>query len=194
MDDVCSYASNEIAINWNAPLVYVAAAIDTLTTKESMSHPDPALAALLRQEEALQFDSFNHQTALELGLGIVALARAKQQAVAVDITRNGSQLFYHGMEGTSNDHADWIRRKRNLVERTGHSSFYTHTEVKNSGGDFDAIPTLDPREYAAHGGAFPLLVRGAGRVGTITVSGLPGPEDHAMVVQALQTYLKVELR
>lgn len=30
LDDVCSYASNEIAINWNAPLVYVAAALASL--------------------------------------------------------------------------------------------------------------------------------------------------------------------
>lgn len=31
IDHDCSYASNEIAINWNAPLVYVAAAIESLT-------------------------------------------------------------------------------------------------------------------------------------------------------------------
>jgi endoglucanase len=31
LDDVCSYASNEVAINWNAPLVYVAAALSVLT-------------------------------------------------------------------------------------------------------------------------------------------------------------------
>lgn len=30
IDHVCSYASNEIAINWNAPLVYVAAAMESL--------------------------------------------------------------------------------------------------------------------------------------------------------------------
>jgi endoglucanase len=30
LDDACSYASNEIAINWNAPLVYVAAALQSL--------------------------------------------------------------------------------------------------------------------------------------------------------------------
>jgi endoglucanase len=28
LDDVCSYASNEIAINWNAPLAYLASGID----------------------------------------------------------------------------------------------------------------------------------------------------------------------
>ncbi|QNE42321.1 cellulase (plasmid) [Hymenobacter sp. NBH84] len=32
-DTVCSYASNEIAINWNAPLVYLAAALEALQTK-----------------------------------------------------------------------------------------------------------------------------------------------------------------
>ncbi len=31
LDDECSYASNEVAINWNAPLVYVTAALEALT-------------------------------------------------------------------------------------------------------------------------------------------------------------------
>lgn len=30
VDDVCSYASNEVAINWNAPLVYLAGALEAL--------------------------------------------------------------------------------------------------------------------------------------------------------------------
>ena len=33
LDHVCSYASNEVAINWNAPLVYVSAALQVLTGK-----------------------------------------------------------------------------------------------------------------------------------------------------------------
>lgn len=33
VDDVCSYASNEIAINWNAPLVYLAGAVEALQTQ-----------------------------------------------------------------------------------------------------------------------------------------------------------------
>jgi endoglucanase len=32
-DTACSYASNEIAINWNAPLVYLAGALEALQTK-----------------------------------------------------------------------------------------------------------------------------------------------------------------
>ena len=190
LDHVCSYASNEIAINWNAPLVYVTAALEN-PTGTTMQNSDAPLAAIARQEQALQFDAFTNDTALEIGLKLIAMAREKKQSVAVNITRNGTLLFYHGMHGTSSDHQDWIRRKSNLVNRTGHSSFYIHTQVKNNGGDIDAIPTLDPREYTAHGGSFPLAVRGAGAVGTITVSGLPGPEDHALVVAALKSYLKI---
>lgn len=32
-DNECSYSTNEIAINWNAPLIYVSAALQVLTTK-----------------------------------------------------------------------------------------------------------------------------------------------------------------
>ena len=118
-------------------------------------------------------------------------AEAARAVVSVEIARNGQVLFAHGMEGAPADHAHWIRRKSNLANRTGHSSFYIHTEVVQNGGDYDAIPTLDPREYAAHGGAFPVVVKGTGQVGTITVSGLPGAEDHALVVAVLRDYLGV---
>ncbi|MEY3053293.1 MAG: hypothetical protein RLY31_3078 [Bacteroidota bacterium] len=35
VDDVCSYASNEVAINWNAPLVYALFALDLLMPSET---------------------------------------------------------------------------------------------------------------------------------------------------------------
>jgi endoglucanase len=191
LDHVCSYASNEIAINWNAPLVYVSAALDQLTAGASMEQK-VELSTLIRQEELLQFDSFNNDTALALGLKVIELARAAGKSVAVNITQDGTMLFYHGMPGTNADNANWIRRKSNLVNRTGHSSFYTHTEVKNAGGDYDALPGLDMKEFAAHGGSFPLAVKGKGRIGTLTVSGLPGAEDHAMAVAALKAFLNID--
>jgi uncharacterized protein (UPF0303 family) len=52
---------------------------------------------------------------------------------------------------------------------------------------------LDPDLYAAHGGAFPVNVRGVGVVGTVAVSGLPQLEDHALVVEVLAEFLGVSL-
>lgn len=40
VDRSCSYASNEIAINWNAPLVYLAGAIEALQAKAGYSSPE----------------------------------------------------------------------------------------------------------------------------------------------------------
>lgn len=195
IDHDCSYAANEVAINWNAPLVYVTAALSTLTPQPSTMNQATTvpLATLLREEQLLQFDRFDRDTASAIGERMLERAAARQQKVTVEIRRDDTVLFAQATPGASPDHADWIRRKNNLVKRTGHSSFYTHNEVRQGGGDHDALPGLDMRDYAAHGGAFPLVVRGQGMVGTITVSGLPGPEDHALVVDTLKDYLKVAL-
>ena len=48
---------------------------------------------------------------------------------------------------------------------------------------------VDAHEFAAHGGAFPIRVRGVGLVGTMTVSGLPQEEDHRLVVSVLEQFL-----
>jgi uncharacterized protein (UPF0303 family) len=40
-----------------------------------------------------------------------------------------------------------------------------------------------------HGGAFPIIVRNVGVVGTVTVSGLPQEEDHRPVVDVLREFL-----
>jgi uncharacterized protein (UPF0303 family) len=147
------------------------------------------LATLLQHEEELQFSAFDNDAALELGMRLVRAARERGQAVSVDIRRNGEQLFQHAMPGTTPDNADWIRRKNAVVQRYGHSSFYVGTWHRSRGTSFEAQTGLDPMHYAAHGGAFPLILKGTGVVGTITVSGLPQAEDHELVVAVLRAFL-----
>jgi endoglucanase len=150
-----------------------------------------SLDALLQEERQLQFDRFDRDTAAALGAALVARAQRASRPVTLEIRQGDTVLFAHAMPGASPDHADWIRRKNNLVRRTGHSSFYTHHEVRQAGGDHDKLPGLDMRDYAAHGGAYPIVVRGRGAVGTVTVSGLPGADDHALVVAALKDHLQI---
>lgn len=191
IDHDCSYAANEVAINWNAPLVYVSAALSVLTPQTMDQTSTVSLDALLGEEQLLQFERFDADTAAALGAALVARARSASRPVTVEIKLGDTVVFAQAMPGASPDHADWIRRKNNLVGRTGHSSFYTHHEVRQAGGDHDRLPGLDMRDYAAHGGAYPIVVRGRGAVGTATVSGLPGADDHALVVAALRDYLKI---
>ena len=150
-------------------------------------------AALLREleteEEQLQFVAFSNADALRLGIALVERARALGKAITVDITRNGHQLFHHAMDGTSPDNANWVRRKNNVVQRFGRSSWHVGTRYRSKGKSFEADSGLDSVEFAAHGGAFPLAVRGTGVIGTVTVSGLPQKEDHELVTTVLRAYL-----
>jgi len=149
-----------------------------------------SIDVIKRQEKELQFASFDNDAALAIGNRIIEQAKADKVAVTVDITVNRNPLFFHAMAGTNGNNIDWIRRKSNLVNRTGHASFYVHTEAVNNGKDFDNLLTFDPKDFAAHGGSFPIVVKGTGQIGTITVSGLAGVDDHGMVVRALKWYLK----
>jgi len=164
----------------------------TTTPGTSMDKKTVSLDTIRRQEQALQFTSFDNDAALAIGNRIVEQAKADKVAVTIDITINRNPLFFYAMAGTSPNNVDWIRRKSNLVNRTGHASFFVHTEAVNAGRDFDNLPTFDSKDYAAHGGSFPIVVKGTGQVGTITVSGLAGVDDHAMVVRALKWYLKAD--
>lgn len=152
----------------------------------------PVIEVIKCQEQALQFTSFDNDTALAIGNHIIEQAKADKVAVTVDVTVNRNPLFFHAMAGTSPNNIDWIRRKSNLVNRTGHASFYTHIVAINNGQDFNNLPTFDTKDFAAHGGSFPIILKGTGQIGTITVSGLAGVDDHAMAVRALKWYLKQE--
>lgn len=149
------------------------------------------LTALLAEEAALQFEAFTNETALELGMRFVEAARQDQLAITVDIRRNGQQLFHCAMPGTSADNDAWIKRKNRVVDQFGHSSYYVGRELASKQTTIQERFLLDPTRYAAHGGAFPIIVKRVGVVGTITVSGLPQQDDHKLVVRVLSAYLGV---
>jgi uncharacterized protein (UPF0303 family) len=147
------------------------------------------LETLAQQEKELQFSAFDSDTALTLGLKVVELARRQGKSITVNITVNSKVLFHHAMQGASADQADWIRRKNNVVARFGRCSFYIGIDHKHRGVAFEEIKYLDPVDYAANGGAFPIAIRNTGIIGTVTVSGMRQAEDHAMVVEALRAVL-----
>ncbi|MFD9127552.1 heme-degrading domain-containing protein [Kitasatospora sp. NPDC059571] len=158
------------------------------------STPTAAEAAALvsrieEQERRLVLPRFDNDDAWRLGTLLVELARERNAPVAVDIRRNGQQLFHCALPGASADNDAWIRRKTRTVDRYGCSSYLVGMRFAAGGRSFDTDSRLDPDTYAAHGGAFPLTVAGVGVVGTVAVSGLPQAEDHLLVVTALERHL-----
>jgi uncharacterized protein (UPF0303 family) len=150
---------------------------------------DPDLASLLAEEERLVFPHFNHQTAWDLGSAMRTQALADNLPIVISIRRNGQRLFHAALPGSAADNDFWIDRKSAVVDRYGHSSYYVGCKFRASGGNFDIDARLDVNLFAAHGGAFPMMIRGAGPIGVIAVSGLPQVEDHRFVVTALERFL-----
>ena len=151
----------------------------------------PSLAELAAEEQELQFTGFTNDDAWELGSALVAAARAQRAPVAVDVRRNGHQLFKAALPGATPDNDSWIERKARVVQRFGHSSLYVGQRSREAGTTFDAEFGLDPQQYAAHGGAVPVTVRSVGPVGVVVVSGLPQVADHQLVVAAMRAHLGI---
>ncbi|MGW0119637.1 heme-degrading domain-containing protein [Streptomyces sp. NPDC003327] len=149
--------------------------------------------AIEAQEARLVLPRFTYEDAWALGTLLVELARERRAPVAIDIRRGAQQLFHCALPGSSADNDAWIDRKRRVVERYGVSSFLVGARFRAKGTTFEASSRLDPDRYAAHGGSFPVAVEGAGVIGSVTVSGLPQAEDHALVVEALERFLNSDV-
>ena len=147
------------------------------------------LDELEAEELRLVFDAFDEQTAWELGSALRATAVAGRLPVAIAIRCNGRLLFHAACPGSSADNEGWLARKSAVVDRYGRSSLRVGEQFRVDGKSFDDASRLDPERFAAHGGAFPVLLRGTGCVGTVAVSGLPQLDDHRMVVDALTALL-----
>jgi uncharacterized protein (UPF0303 family) len=137
------------------------------------------------QERELQLPRMDARVAWELGVRLRTLAEERGLAVVVDVRRFGQPLFYAALEGTAPDHAEWVRRKSNVVARFHRSSYAVGLKLKPKNETLTEQQGLPLADYATHGGSFPLTVTGAGVVGSATVSGLPQRADHELVVEAL---------
>jgi uncharacterized protein (UPF0303 family) len=149
-----------------------------------------AMRILLEQEEKLQFISFTNEDALQLGLIICKIAKEDiGKGIAVHIENDEHTLFTHFMEGTSKENVYWINAKKNVVNHFGHSSLYVGEMYRDLGTSFKESSNLPLTEYQAEGGSFPLIIHGQGKIGTITVSGLTGAEDHSLAVEGIKKLL-----
>lgn len=149
---------------------------------------DALIATVQEQERRLVLTRFTHDDAWALGSLVVGLARERGLPVTVDVTRGAQQLFHAALEGTAAHNDVWIARKVATVRELGTSSFLAGLQARARGGAFEDAPWIDATRMAGHGGAFPITVTGVGVVGTLTVSGLPQADDHALAVEALELF------
>jgi uncharacterized protein (UPF0303 family) len=158
-----------------------------------MSKLDSDLQRLALQEQLLQLDRFDEATAWELGEHIKRLCEARQVAVTIEVRRAKETLFFYAMAGVVPNNAEWVRRKRNVVELLHRSSYAVGLSNQRDNTSLPQRVGVGLNDYAEHGGSFPIRVRGVGCIGVVTVSGVPQREDHAIVVEALAALCGVPL-
>jgi uncharacterized protein (UPF0303 family) len=103
-------------------------------------------------------------------------------------------LFFTAMPGTTPDHVDWIRRKRNVVQHFHRSSYAIGLELHQQKTTLAEKIGATDRDYAPHGGCFPIKLKNTDCIGTITVSGLPQRADHELIIEVLAELLEQPLK
>lgn len=150
---------------------------------------DTDLERIALQEARLQFPAFDADTAWQLGCRLREAALAAGHQIAIEVRQHGFPLFYSALPGTTPDNADWLRRKRNVVERFHKSSYAIGLMMEKRGMTLSERYGVAQADFVGAGGGFPVRVRGTGVVGFIGVSGLIQRDDHGFIVAVLAEFL-----
>jgi uncharacterized protein (UPF0303 family) len=140
-----------------------------------------------RQEHDLVLPVFDEAVAFAIGSAIRERALSEGLSLVVDLRTWDRQLFFSATPGTSADNAEWVRRKVNSVRRFQRASY--RLVLERGEAPFGEQSGASPADYVIAGGGFPIRVPGAGIVGALTISGLPGRKDHGVAVDALCDHL-----
>ena len=151
------------------------------------------IAVIEQQEKALRFTAFDADTAWKLGSIMRSKLLERAAGGTVEIEVAGQVLFACTTVGATPGQADWIRRKRNTVRRFARSSYAVGRALERDGDTLLTRHALEIKDYAAHGGGFPIFVVGVGCIGSVIVSGLPQRDDHGLVVSAVAQVLGVSV-
>jgi uncharacterized protein (UPF0303 family) len=148
------------------------------------------IALVKKQEAELVLDQFDEAVAFAVGSAIRERALAEGMSLVVDIRTWDRQVFFAATPGTSADNAEWVRRKINTVRRFQRASY--RMVLERGEVPFSPQSGADPADYVIAGGGFPIRVKGAGIIGCLTISGLPGRSDHGVAVDALCDHLGLD--
>ena len=145
------------------------------------------IALVMHQEQTLVLSQFDEGVAFALGSSVRERALAEGLGLVVDVRTWDRQLFFAATAGTAADNAEWVRRKINTVRRFQRASY--RMVLERGEAPFSPQSGADPADYVIAGGGFPIRVKGAGIIGCLTISGLPGRSDHGVAVAALAMHL-----
>ena len=147
---------------------------------------------LRKQEEILRFESFDNESAFELGRFMVQRAKELSLQVALSIrSSDGAVLFQYLDNDATALNDNWLRRKANTVIKMGASSLRGTYNLETNGETIEDNG-LSKTDYALCGGGFPVRLKGMEHViGAVCCSNMYHIADHEFVVDRLREYLNL---
>lgn len=143
----------------------------------------------LDEEKLYQFTSFSHKNAFDLGMELLKVSQEQKETVAIEVKINQVSVFKYLPDGTGKFHEMWLKRKSNMVEVMEMSTLRAYAQLEENQEDMIKEWFLEPEDYAACGGGFPIRLKGGSVIGSICVSGLPHLEDHAILIEGISRFL-----
>ena len=145
------------------------------------------------QEKLLRYNSFDRNTALELGLKIQQLANTKyQRGAAIRIIEDNIVIFELKMPGTDAENDWWMSKKLATTRLTGVSSLRAYVEAQAGLRQPEWLER--DGNFAACGGCFPVFrADGKAPVHYVLVSGMEHREDHQIIADAMAWQLGVSV-
>ncbi|WP_395372268.1 heme-degrading domain-containing protein [Komagataeibacter diospyri] len=146
-----------------------------------------------QQERELAFAKFDEGDAWKLGQSLREWGLANGGPIAIDVRTFNRPLFFVALPGSPPDNIDMIRRKSNVVNRYRRSSYAIGLEMIAKSATLVERYALPLRDYAPYGGAFPIILKKSGVVGSVTVTGTDERQDHMLVVTAICEILGMDI-
>lgn len=159
---------------------------------EETNDIEELMAKIQSQETTYEFQRIDEELAMQMGIYVIRRAREMEKPVAVRVTLNRRTLFAASMAGTKPESDNWIRRKENITYATNGSSYYWECWCEQGTHPLE-WRGMSYEDFAPAGGCFPLRIKGAGVVGTLTISGMASHEDHALAFETVGKAVSGEL-
>lgn len=154
------------------------------------SNDGPTIDQLRAQERDLVFDRADLGVLHDLGHLMSKAGAERELPITIQIRSGGRLVYAAALPGSTASNDEWATRKARVAEHFEQSSLLVRLLHELDGQDVNTRHALPPDLFQAYGGAFPLRVHGVGAIGSVVVSGLPQVDDHAFVVEQLETFLR----
>lgn len=153
------------------------------------TYSQDTMSFLLKQEEMLQFASFDYEDARRLADIVLDLQKQYDRQISLSVIdeEKNLEIVRIMQNGKTEKNLMYMNGKRKCALECGHSSLYG--AVKNIVTGKNSMSNSD---ICYAGGAFPIRVQREWKY-TICVSGLHEGKDHELIVRALSHMLQKEM-